>query len=1428
MNSEISSFRTLCAFFIAFFLFSLPLLFSSPAAAATVENTGAPKSLEEWIPWVMHDQEGKTCTLRSNDATKRYCTWPSRLNIELSDNGALFTQEWLIETDSLVPLPGSSSLWPERVKDGKTRIAVLDHKGTPSVRLMPGQHVITGILGWNQMPDSITLPAATGLVTLNNKLSGGSMPFMDKQGKLWLKTRDNKVSQELDQATLQVFRKIIDSIPLQEELHMVLTVSGTPREITLGLMVKDDFLPLKITSPLPVRMDEQGRVLVQARPGQWTIDLLVRNTLPKTPAKLTIGTINGLWPENEIWVFEASPKLRRVRIENVRSIDPSRTGLPATWMNLPAYLVGRNDVMGLIEKGRGNPRTIPDRLSLSRTLWLDETGQGLTAHDAISGTMSKGWRLNVVREQQLGQVTVDGKSQLITRLPNSDQVGVELRKGNISLVADSRIDQSVHSMLLTFPAPGWDQTFQQLSARLNLPPGWKLLASSGIDRVPTWLNRWTLLDIFLVLITAIATGKILGARWGVLALFVLALAYHQPQSPRYLWLPLLALFAICGKVTSQKGKIFVQAPLILFLVLLILQSVPFMVREIRIGLFPQLEMGPYFQVASDNELKAQDAVSASIGLRREAKSAPNSFTTNKPYGLQTMAPSPLMGSSERGTEEMQIDPQAVIQTGPGLPNWHWLTIPLTWNGPVGPDQKVRLVLLPPWLNCILAFLRVGLLSLLILVFLRRSSLLLTGDRNSAITSQKHLLGIMTVFLLIPLIPLTSKAEIPSPEMLQELHDRLLAPPVCGEECASIDTCVFAFDGELFSLELTVHASTETAVPLPGGNRTFSAIFVDDKPATGLRSDDGTLLVHLSAGIHHVRMEKDLHDISDFNLIFPLLPHRAQAQPSHWSITGIHPDGTMAKQINVRKIEDHPTTNSKGDRDRETSKELTLPPFFQVIRTLHLGLKWTVDTRVVRKSRGNIITAEVPIISGERPTTEPLYITKNKVQVNLGAQETEFSWHSVLPQNKSLTLSAPTTSDWVEIWYLDISPIWHVVVSGIPEVSQTNSAGLRFPEYRPYPGESMAMTITRPEGIPGPTMTIDSSRLSIQPGLRATDCTLHLNLHASRGTDHIITLPNDVELLKVAINNKEYQLQPSAGKITLPIQPGKQQVEIDWRSKEGLYTKSFSPKVDLGVSSVNASIHMDVPLSRWILLTGGPRIGPAVLFWGELLVIILLSFFLGRIRFIELTTIQWLLLGIGLSQVSVVYGALVVGWLFLLGLRKQKGETLTSPIAFNLLQIVLVAATVLACFSLLYAVQKGLLGYPDMQIGGNGSHGRSLIWYQDRNTPSLPQAWIVSVPLFVYRCLMLAWALWLAFSLMKWLRWGWTCFTTGGIWHKSPLGSETKSDAPDNQEQYPLSQERNLDEDDFPVPDIELTEPSTLTLFQRFRKKVKEKTTRKKD
>ena len=201
---------------------------------------------------------------------------------------------------------------------------------------------------------------------------------------------------------------------------------------------------------------------------------------------------------------------------------------------------------------------------------------------------------------------------------------------------------------------------------------------------------------------------------------------------------------------------------------------------------------------------------------------------------------------------------------------------------------------------------------------------------------------------------------------------------------------------------------------------------------------------------------------------------------------------------------------------------------------------------------------------------------------------------------------------------------------------------------------------------------------------------------------------------------------------------------------------------LGIESVNSIVKVVVPRNRWVLFTGGPPLGPAVLFWGLFIVIVLVAFFLGRIRRIPLRTVHWMLLGLGLTQVPVFLAFIVVGWLFALSARKEISDRLSNG-GFNLIQIALGVLTVAALGVLYFAVRQGLLGWPNMYIAGNGSSSYVLQWFQDRAGMELPRPWALSLPTSVYRVLMLVWALWLALALLRWLRWGWDCFSDGGIW-----------------------------------------------------------------
>jgi hypothetical protein len=328
-------------------------------------------------------------------------------------------------------------------------------------------------------------------------------------------------------------------------------------------------------------------------------------------------------------------------------------------------------------------------------------------------------------------------------------------------------------------------------------------------------------------------------------------------------------------------------------------------------------------------------------------------------------------------------------------------------------------------------------------------------------------------------------------------------------------------------------------------------------------------------------------------------------------------------------------------------------------------------------------------------------------------------------------------------------------------------GVWRPKWRPWPGEKLTLKVTRPEGVEGQTLTIDRSKLELRPGQRATDATLTLGLRSSQGGQHTIRLPKDVSLESVKINNRLQPVRARDGIVTLPVTPGKQSIVLQWQSKNAIGARFVTPDVALGTPSVNSRIEIRVPRERWVLFAAGPKMGPAVLFWGVLLVVAAIAAGLGRTSITPLKWYHWLLLGVGLTQAPVPVAILIVGWLLALGGRTKLPES-TGKTVFNFVQATLAVLTLASLAGLVFAVQQGLLGTPEMQVSGNGSSAHMLRWYQDRVGDTLPTASVISVSIWFYRFLMLAWALWLAYMLLRWLRWGWDCFATNELWRPFSL------------------------------------------------------------
>ena len=1335
--------------FTAIIFFFAVIITSSAANANTNQNI--PESLQEWVPWVLKDAPTVQCPILYNQ-NKHYCAYPSSLNISMSEKEGEFKQVWDIYAESWIVLPGDIKNWPQKVRVNNKAIPVISRNNKPHIQLEKGHYMVSGKFSWEQRPKSLSIPSETGLVNLTIDNTKVALPDF-RQGKLWLKTTSASTHQN-NRLELQVFRKISDTIPMRVTTQIKLDVSGQQREIIIDGALLSDFSPSAIDSPLPSQMDKNGRLKIQIRPGQWTVDISAFN--PRQVESIVLSSFKTPWPGNEVWVVDQQTQLRLIKVVDKNSIDPNQTQLSQRWKSYPAYNMQGGEKLSFKVIKRGDPDPEPDQLSINKRIWLDFDGNGFTINDKLTGTLTEQWRLNASSDVSLGQVTLNGKPQFITTDSNNKQ-GVEVRHGNLDLSADSRVIGDTRIL----SSGGWDMDFNQAEATLYLPAGWRLLSLTGANTSNTWINKWSLLDLFMVLITAIAIYKLWGIRWGVLGLVALIILWHEYDAPQYIWINLIIAIAMLRSLPQGRFYKIITSYRLLTSVVLLLITLPFIVNQARTAIYPQLE----FSNMSASNSYARDAVYPASTVSPVQKLSSSVAERALMADEEPMLSSVGRGKSgylyeKKRKQIITIDPDAMIQTGPGLPSWTLHQFHLRWDGPVRHDQTISMTLLSPAMNSLLNILRIALVLLLAWRLLDIGSLKIPKLPVKA--ASKTLVTIFLVGSLFGLSPTPADAAYPSQEMLNQLYDELTREPECLPQCASIEALDIDLSSEQLTLNMRVHAHENVSLPLPVPVKQWSPskISVDDKSSAILsRQSDSTLWIYLTEGSHTVKFSGRVTALDLLQLSFPLKPHYIALTMKGWTEEGMDSQAHKITALSFQRIADK---TSPSETNKIEQKEI--PVYAEVTRELQLGLDWYVTTTVQGVSGSAYpVILEIPLLTGESVVTDNIKVVDGHAIITLSRPDQKIRWTSKLKINDQINLKASEQGRFIEKWSLNSSAIWHIDYDGIPVIYHQRYANQWQPEWQPWPGEEVVIKITRPAGVKGNTITIDSSKLSLTPGEQITASKLAFNLRSSLGGQHTIKIPENTDLQTVMINGQSMPIRRTDEGIALPVSPGNQKVEINWHETRGISPFYKSSEVDLGTQSVNHGLQIEPGYNRWVLFTSGPTMGPAVLFWGVFGVIILIAIGLGRVKDTPLSTLQWLILAIGLSASEPWAVIIIAVCILALKARASLNTVTLSNTKFNFIQIGLVGLMFFSIGTLIVAIQQGLLGSPDMQIIGNGSSANQLNWFSDRISSNTPSALVISVPVFAYRLMMLAWSIWLAFALIKWAQWGWGSFTSQEYW-----------------------------------------------------------------
>lgn len=1312
------------------------------SVSALAQQPAVPQGLKDWESWVMYGEEFRRCPVRNGvdaaQAAAFVCTWPARVRVAVSSGGGEFRQSWRVYADSWVALPGDGEHWPEDVRVDGAPAPVVEREGVPQLRLAAGEHALTGKFTWARRPESLQLPAATALVDLS--IDGREIaPVELRAGRLWLgAVRTVTVPRALQ---VQVYRLLEDGIPLQLTTRLQLRISGDAREELLARVLPQGFVPTATGGALPMRFEPDGRLRVQVRSGEHELTIVARAT-PSANA-ITVAQGEGAWPDEEVWSYGSNDRLRITALEGAPPIDPVQAGVPEEWRGMSAFRLQRGAAVTIAERSRGLSSADAHRLSLQRELWLTFDHDDFIAADHISGTMQQGWRLDMLAPYRLLNARRADEMMLITDGADG-RTGVEVRNAEVNLTTLARVPRSDARS-----ATGWDARFDSVQTTLHLPPGHRLLAAWGVDEAyGAWLNQWRLLDLFLLMLAAAAAYRLLGWSGAALAAAVILLTHHELGAPGWLWINLFIAIGLLRFVPEGRLRWLVSRYQFASLVVLGFVLIAFGVQQYRYALHPQLMRD---QVEHGSAMLFQAPADALISERKmdvagtatqEAQVAPQAFAS---------APMELRKSSAPEPKKLErYAPDAMLQTGPGIPNWSYLTYRLRWSGPVDQQQTVRLTIVPPPLLSVWRIFGLVAAAALIVSLVR---LMYGVPRNWRLPPwQSTAVAVLLVCIAASAFAPRVQAQTPDPGVLSELKKRLSTPAKCVPDCVEAVMATVIVAGDRLEVQMDVHAqaSVTFGIPQAGQQWIIERVAVDERPTDSVSRVAEQLLLPLTAGVHRVTIAGRIAPAYELALEFPARPRRIAVRADGWDAAGINEGRLLNSSLQL-------TRRATAQAPERMAVSQRFPPFVRIHRRVFMGLDWMVTTTVERLApEDGAFTLRLPLLPGEAVLTPNMQVGDEGVLVSMPSGASQVTWESSLERMDRLHWAAASDRPWVEHWDVIVSPTWHAEFSGTPAILPSEDAGgLWVNQFLPRPGEALDLVVVRPAASAGDTVAVDSANLLTRFGQRVAESTLQFSYRSSRGGRHDLKLPKDAQVKRVLADGQTLPLRPVDGVLPLTLTPGQHTVDIEFGRDDGVGIMSRPPAVDLGVEGTNVGTMLSLPQNRWILFAWGRGVGPAILYWGELALFIVIALALGSLRRTPLHTRDWLLLGLGLSTFSwwvlIVFGT----WLFLLDRRPDL--RLEQRWQFNALQVLLGILSVAALGVLISAIPYGLLGEPDMGVRGD------LYWFMDRTAAQLPQPFVISVSIWFYKLAMLLWALWLSFALLRWLPWAWRQFSSQGVW-----------------------------------------------------------------
>jgi len=879
------------------------------------------------------------------------------------------------------------------------------------------------------------------------------------------------------------------------------------------------------------------------------------------------------------------------------------------------------------------------------------------------------------------------------------------------------------------------------------------------------------------------TFKFFGLIASGFALITLILGYHESHMPTFLWLNLIASISIVDKITKPSWLKAFNIYRWISVGLLLLTLLPFVAQQIRYTLHPQLEMSRSitFSLSDTASMRPKNPINIAVAELEQYDDFQDNEIKRRTRKI-AKASSVIITAlrTQRAELDNSYEQGAIIQAGKGKPNWQWKQAGYGWNGPVEGDEQVSLhILTTNWVRLLrvmlIVFSLLWLLTILSKGFNIKSGMkeILDNTNNGKkrATKNKTLANTasigLAIFLGISSFSVSEKIsakEYPSEALLTELHSRLYPKPVCAPNCVSVANAKMTINGLAVALELSYQSGAELASLLPDSDDwNIEAISVNGKATNALWRNKSGQWLPLKAGLSNVKIIAHLKIKSDLVIRFPEKPLRLTHKIKGWELSGVSNQKLSGNSIQLTRVE--PMVKAGSDKASNSGLrknqpyEQSIADLLLLTRKFHFGSQWRLTTQVTRQApQKGTITTKIPLLSFEHPLQNTDKIKNGLMHLVLPNNTYSKRWDSIIKSeskndtgSESFELIALDDPSISESWEILVFPNWNIEVSGIPAVFPNTYSPDDYWIYQYYPraGEKLTFKLSKPPAVLGESVAITKISQSHAISQRKTTTSIQINYQATRAEPLIIDI-GDHQIKSVKQDQVKINLAKVDGKITVGLKPGEHQIELLIEASIPVDFKRVIKSIKIGRDFSNLTSQVNLPDNRWLLSASGAGYGPAILYWGELIFFLLLAIGLSRLSFSPLNYWQWLILGLGMSTFSWPALALVAIWLLASQWKRENKDSISQrAVLGNWLTVV---STVFAVLALVGAVPFGLLQSPDMGVAGNGSYGNSLIWFLDQGKDSLGDIVLYTLPLWIYKVLMLLWATWLSFSLIKWLSW----------------------------------------------------------------------------